>query len=151
MPQGTEGSNPSPSAFEIFMSDEHKTKVLLLDDEKFLVEMYKIKFEQSGYEVSAFFSAYDALEALRKGYDPDVMLIDITIPNSISGYEFLEMIKKEGLSRYSLKIALTNAGQDAEIARMAELGAHTHLLKANFVPAGIVAAVTEMLKTKRSS
>ena len=133
------------------MTNEHKTKILLLDDEKFLLEVYKIKFESSGYDVSTYYSAYDALDALRKGYEPDVMLIDITIPDSISGYEFLELIKKEGLCKHSLKITLTNEGQDAEIGRMGELGADAHMLKANYLPAQLVTVVDEMLKAKKKS
>ena len=50
------------------MPSDRKTKVLLLDDEKFLVEIYKIKFEKSGYEVSTYYDVDDALKALRKGY-----------------------------------------------------------------------------------
>ena len=131
------------------MPSDRKTKVLLLDDEKFLVEIYKIKFEKSGYEVSTYYDVDDALKALRKGYEPDVILFDVTMPDSRSGYEFIETVQKEKLAKHCLKVALTNEGQDGEIARLVELGADAHLLKTNFIPSEIVTTVTEMLKTRK--
>src|SRR3990167_5056084 len=111
------------------MPNDRKARVLLLDDEKFLVEIYKIKFEKSGYEVSTYYDVDDALKALRKGYEPDVILFDVTMPDSRSGYEFIETVQKEKLAKHCLKVALTNEGQDGEIARLVELGADAHLLK----------------------
>src|ERR1700733_4450196 len=97
-----------------------KNKVLLLDDEKFLLYMYQIVFERNGYEVSTYDSADDALDALRAGYDPDVILFDITMPQGRSGYEFLEILQRDGLAKRSMKIALTNEGQDGEKERLAQ-------------------------------
>lgn len=131
------------------MANEPPRKVLLLDDEKLLLALYQSKFEKSGYDVSAFSDVDDALSVLRKGFQPDVMLFDITMPDSRSGYEFIETVNVEKLAKHSLKIALTNEGQDAEKARMAELGTDGHFLKANFVPSEIVAKVTEMLDARR--
>ena len=148
MPQGIVSSNLTASA-SICMSDEPKTKILLLDDEKFLLFMYKMKFEKAGYEVAAYDDADSALSALREGYDPDVILFDITMPNSRSGYEFIETVRKERLARHSLKIALTNEGQDAEKSRLAELGTNAHLLKSNYIPSEIVTTVTSMVQERR--
>lgn len=126
------------------IDDTHNvpTKVLLLDDEKLLLLMYKTKFEKSGYEVQDFTDADAALSALRRGYEPDVILFDITMPDSRSGYEFVEALHQEGLAKRALKIALTNEGQDAEIGRVMELGADDHWLKASFTPLQIVEKVT---------
>ncbi len=131
------------------MPDDRKTKVLLLDDEKLLLDIYKIKFEKSGYEVSMYCDADDALRALQSGYKPDVILFDITMPDGRSGYEFIETVKKEKLAKHCLKIALTNEGQEGEKARTAELGTDAHLLKCNFTPSELVAAVTEMLNARK--
>lgn len=120
----------------------------MLDDEKLLVDIYKEKLVQSGYEVAPFYSGYDALAALRNGYKPDVILFDLTMPESISGYEFLDVVQSEKLCPRALKIALTNEGQDAEIARVMELGAHAHWLKSDLLPKDIVAGVTSMLRAR---
>src|SRR6185295_4962152 len=115
---------------------------------KFLLTIYKLAFEKNGYDVSTFSTAYDALAVLRSGYQPDVILFDITMPDSPSGYEFLESLNAERLTQRSLKVALTNEGQDAEKARIKELGANAHLIKAQFTPSELVTTVTEMLRTK---
>ena len=51
------------------MDGSSKTKVLLLDDERFLLDMYRIVFERGGCEVTTFNSTDDALIALRAGYE----------------------------------------------------------------------------------
>jgi CheY-like chemotaxis protein len=127
---------------------EAKKHVLLLDDEKLLVDIYKEKLTQSGYVVTPFYSGYDALAALRNGYRPDVILFDVTMPESISGYEFLDVVQTERLCPRSIKIALTNEGQDAEIARIMELGAHEHWLKSDLLPKDIVSGVTSLLRAR---
>lgn len=124
---------------------EAKRKVLMVDDEKFLLAIYKVAFEKNGYEVTTYYNVDDALSILRAGFDPDVILFDVTMPDSRSGYEFIETVQKEGLNKRGLKIALTNEGQDGEKARLAELDASAHLLKAHYIPSELAAKVTEML------
>ncbi len=124
-------------------------RVLLLDDEKLLLLLYKTSFEKSGYEVSTFHDVDSALAALRSGNDPDVILFDITLPDSRSGYEFIETVRKEGLAKRSLKVALTNEGQMGEVTRMQELGAEAHILKALYIPSELVKVVSEMLEQRQ--
>ncbi len=131
------------------MTLEGKTKVLILDDEKFLLYMYQIVFEKNGYDVSICSSADDALAALRAGYDPDIILFDITMPQGRSGYEFLELLREEGLSKRSMKVALTNEGQEGELHRLSELGADAHMLKASYIPSQLARAVTDLFAKKR--
>ena len=129
------------------MSEESRLKVLLVDDEKLLLDLYRRRFEMNGFDVFTATDPEEVLKTLRAGYKPDVILFDITMPAQISGYEFLEHIKKEKLgAKKCLYIALTNEGQDGEKKRIAELGADDHIMKSNFSPAEIVAHVQEMLK-----
>ena len=130
------------------MAKEQKTKVMMLDDEKFLLYIYKTVFEKEGYEVRNFYDVDEALKALRAGYKPDLMLFDITMSDSRSGYEFIEAVSREKLGKHILKVALTNEGQEGAKARMSELGADAHLLKAKYIPSELVAKVTEMLKAR---
>ena len=125
--------------------NEPVRQVLILDDEKLLVDVYKEKLENAGYVVHPFYSGYDALAALRAGYAPDVILFDLTMPDNISGYEFIDTIRQESLAPHSIKIALTNAGQEGEIARVKELGAAAHWMKSELLPSEIVSGVTAFL------
>ena len=122
--------------------------VFMLDDERFLLDIYRMSFEKHGFEVSSYRNVDDALAVLRTGARPDVILFDITMPDSKSGYEFIETVRAEGLAPHALKIALTNEGQDGEIARIMELGANVHFLKANYLPAELVAEVSTLLESR---
>ena len=121
--------------------------ILMLDDERFLLDMYRMSFEKNGYEVSTYRNVDDALAVLRAGAQPDAILFDISMPDSKSGYEFIETIGTEKLAPRALKIALTNSGQDGQIARIKELGADAHLLKANYLPAELAAEISALLES----
>ena len=103
------------------MPAERIPTVLMLDDEKFLLEMYKIALEKRGFEVSAFHRADDALNALRAGFDPDIILFDITIPDSRSGYEFLEIIRKEQLAKSKDGLVTLQAEKNNKVGQVVEV------------------------------
>jgi two-component system, OmpR family, response regulator len=99
------------------MSDEtspvvpSKGKVLFVDDDKFLVDMYSMKFTSNGYQVQACLSVSEALEAIAQGFAPDAIVFDIVMPDK-DGFALLEELHKSGKSTMSL-IALTNQSNDA--------------------------------------
>lgn len=124
-----------------------KYKVLLLDDEKLLLDLYSIKFLKAGYGVIICTSVDQALTTLRNGYAPDAILFDINMPEK-SGFEFLEKLADIHLPKNCLKIALTNEGQDAELIRTKELGANAHLIKASYTPGEIVDVITLLLQKR---
>ena len=69
----------------------NKGKVLLLDDDKFLIDMYSVKFAQKGFTIEGCLSANEALTILKGGFAPDVILFDITMPER-DGFSFLEAL-----------------------------------------------------------
>ncbi len=71
-----------------------KRKILIVDDDSFLLVMYALKFSQQDFEVETALSGAQALEKLSKGLKPDVILMDIIMPE-MDGFEVLEKIKKE--------------------------------------------------------
>src|SRR3989344_7031245 len=72
--------------------------VLLLDDDKFLLDMYGMKFGREGFVVQTCFSTHDALNVLRQGFVPDVILFDLVMPGE-DGFAFLQTLRKERLPR----------------------------------------------------
>ena len=84
-----------------------KKKILIVDDDSFLLDMYALKFSQNNFEVYTASLASQAIEKLKKGLVPDLMLMDIIMPE-MNGFEMLEQINKENLSPNSLKIFLSN-------------------------------------------
>lgn len=131
------------------MENENKAKpkVLMVDDDKFLADMYAMKFSQQGYEVQSYLAACDALAALRGGFDPDVVLFDLIMPEC-DGFSFLDQMHNDKLAPRAIKIALTNQSSDAEAARARELGADAFLVKATLLPSEVVTRVGEELKKK---
>ena len=126
-----------------------KMTVLLVDDDKFLVDMYSMKFTQQGFAVHATLSVGDALEALRGGLQPDAIVFDITMPER-DGFALLKTIADEQLAPKAIRIALTNQSTDAEKSKAAEMGAHSYIVKATMIPSEVVAmVVTEIEKRKK--
>lgn len=121
-----------------------KPKILLVDDEKMLLELYALKFAKEGFDIVTAPSAEKALSLLEQGFQPDAILFDITMPE-MSGYEFLEHINQMTLPPKCLKVALTNESQDGEKMRTLEMGVHAHLVKAEYTPAELAAQIKQLL------
>ncbi|NBV76689.1 response regulator [bacterium] len=121
--------------------------VLLVDDDKFLLDMYAMKFTKEGYKVQTCLSVDEALTALRGGLQPDAILSDILMPIH-DGFYFFDTIQKEKLSPKSVVIALTNQSSAEEQARAEQLGMHTYIVKATMIPSEVVQAVAQALKQK---
>ena len=132
------------------MSDNKKYKILLLDDDEFISDMYSVKFKQAGYEIHAKLDAEAALEDLRNGFEPDAILTDLIMPG-IDGFSFLESVRKENLQGHAAIIVLSNQGESADLARTQELGSVGHIIKANTIPTEVLMKVTAMIEKYQAS
>lgn len=121
---------------------QHDVSVLLVDDDKFLSDMYAMKFTQQGYAVHSFLTVHEALAALRKGLQPQAVVFDLVMPE-LDGFAFLDALQKESLAPKAVKIALTNQSSDAESARARDLGAVAYLVKATLLPSEVVNMVSQ--------
>ncbi len=128
----------------------HTGNFLLLDDDKFLLDMYSMKFVQEGYSVQACTSGWDAIEIVKGGFVPDAILFDITMPEC-DGFQFLEEIIKNHLADSAVKLALTNQNTDDEKKRMLELGVDQYLIKATLIPSEVVNIVNTALSGRRAA
>jgi CheY-like chemotaxis protein len=127
------------------MTDD-KAHILLVDDDKFLLDMYCMKFVQHGYTVQACLSVKDAIDCLKQGFAADVVLFDLIMPE-MDGFAFLEKMRDEHLADKALKFALTNQSTDAEQQTVKELGADGFMVKATMIPSEVVNMVeTAILK-----
>lgn len=124
----------------------NKKKIMIVDDDSFLLDMYSLRFSQSGFDVETASSADDLLQKLRAGASPDICLFDVVMPG-IDGFEMLEMINNEGLIPKTIKIYLTNLGQEQDIARGKSLGAASYIVKANSTPSEVVAHVNKVIES----
>ena len=128
------------------MTDEApKQKILIIDDDKFLLDMYALKFSGSGFEVVAFADAAEALEKVSGGLDPVAILLDVVMPG-MDGFAFLEEFHKRKLSVHAVVIILSNLGQKEDIEKGLRLGAHGYIIKASSTPSEVVEKVKQIMK-----
>lgn len=125
------------------MSEGGKT-ILIIDDDRFLLDMYSLKFKQQGFNVDSSASGQEALAKLRSGLDPAVILLDIVMPG-LDGIEFIDTIKKENLAAHAVIIVLSNQGEPTDIEKAKEHGAHEYIVKANSVPSDVLEKVSSVI------
>ncbi len=124
------------------MADK-KYKILILDDDKFLLGMYEIKFKKDGHEVTIATSASDVLSQIKDGFSPDILLLDIVLPG-MDGLQLLEQIRKENLCPNSIVVMLTNQGGQEEIDKAKSLHVDGYLVKAALIPSEVVDQVLKI-------
>ena len=118
-------------------------KILLIEDEDFIRDLYKRQFEKAGYVVEGFGKGKEGLaSALANTYD--ILLLDIMLPD-INGIDILKQIKQNPSSKNLPVVMLTNLGQDSVIKEGFTLGAEGYLIKASFTPDQIVSEVANIL------
>jgi len=115
----------------------------LVEDDKFLSEMYATKLAESGFEVEAAFDGEEGLKMI-KNEKPDLVLLDIVLPKK-DGFEILKVMKGDAELQNILVIALTNLGQKEEVEKGLKLGADDYVVKAHFTPTEVVAKVKKLL------
>ena len=125
-----------------------KFSVFIIDDDAFLLDMYALKFSQKNFVVETASGTLLALEKLRGGYTPDIMVVDLVMP-SMDGFEFLETARTEGLAPNALIIILSNLGQQEDIDRGLALGAAGYIIKASATPSEVVEKVLSTIESRQ--
>lgn len=122
-------------------------RLYLVDDDRFLLDMYAVKFKAAEHEVTAFSGGEDVLKALREQPAPDAILVDIVMPG-VDGFEVLEAIHKENLVPTSKIIVLSNQGQESDIEKAKALGAHGYIIKASAIPSEVYTETMRIIEQK---
>lgn len=123
---------------------EQRKKILIVDDDSFLVDMYTLKFSKFNFSVTGALSAKEALDKIRSGFVPDIILIDVVMPE-IDGFDFMEKMKEENLAKDSIKIILSNRGQQTDIVKGESLGAAGYVVKASSTPTEVIEKINEII------
>ncbi len=118
-------------------------KILIIEDDPFLVKAYSVKFQKEGIETII---AVDAAEAQKhmEGEPAAAVLLDLMLPGT-SGFDVLATIRKHATWGKVPVLILTNLGQESDITRGKELGANDYIVKANTKINDIVAKVKTYL------
>lgn len=124
-------------------------KLLLVDDDAFLRDMYAIKFGQSDYDVHIAETAHQALSLIDQTPDFDVILLDMVMPG-MSGVELMEEIKNVAPDMSACCIVLSNQGQESDIAAAKAAGAAGYIIKAEAIPSDVVTQVAALVSNQKS-
>lgn len=125
-----------------------KTKVLIVDDDKFLLNMYSIKFNKANFDVCAASSGEEAFNKIKEGYNPDIILLDIIMPG-MDGFGVLENLKKNNVAPNALIIMLTNQGQLSDIEKAKSFGIGGYIIKATTIPSEVVEEVSRIYNSQK--
>lgn len=118
-------------------------KVLIVDDEPALLDIYSTKLSMEGFQVAI---AHDGLEGIQQAvqFKPEIILLDVVMPVK-DGFETLQDLKMNTTTKDIPVIILSNLGQDYEVKRGMTLGAKNFLTKANLSPQRIVDEIRRAL------
>ena len=119
-------------------------KILLIEDEKILLEMYKDKFEQEGFEMILSIDAEKGFE-LAKKEKPDLIILDILLPEK-NGIFFLKQQMEDPEIASIPVVALSNYDHPEARKKALELGAKEYIIKTDFTPQEIVEKIKKYLK-----
>ena len=119
-----------------------ETKILLVDDEKDIVEFIKYNLELENYKV---ITAYDGEEAIKKMSEhPDLVILDIMMPK-LNGYDVCKRIRAEKEYQFVPIIFLTAKSSEIDEILGLELGANDYIRKP-ISPQKLVARVKSNLR-----
>jgi len=126
------------------LKKHEKNKILVIEDEQFLVEMYKTKFELENFQVISAFSSEQAISILKKK-KPDLILLDILLPKK-SGLIFLEEIRKiKNISKVPV-IIFSNYDDPIAKKKAERLGVEDYLIKTEFTPKQLLGKIKRHFK-----
>jgi DNA-binding response OmpR family regulator len=117
--------------------------ILIVEDDRFIGEMYVRSLKKAGYEVDWMVDGNDGLIAARnKSYD--LLLLDVMLPER-RGTEILEALRgAEDLIPNSKVIVLTNFEQDEESRMAMEARANAYLIKAEITPNKLLSVIEQL-------
>ena len=121
-------------------------KIMLVEDDRSLQEIYSIRLVAEGYEIAR---ADDGEEALAKAVQekPDLIIADVMMPK-ISGFDMLDILRSQPETQNIKVIMMTALSSDDQRQRGEALGAERYLVKSQVGIEDVINAVHEVLGDK---
>ncbi len=123
-------------------------KILLVDDDTFLRDMYATKFIECGHQVTTAVHASDALRLIEQDSSYDLVIVDMIMPG-MTGIELMAELKKIYPENSMRFIVLSNQGQDQDIEEAKAAGAIGYIIKAQSIPSEVVKRVEEIINEQK--
>lgn len=119
--------------------DDSKKKILLVEDDTTLAEVYRSRLELEGFDTKNVNNGEDALSAIQE-FKPDLVLLDAMMPK-ISGFDVLDIIRNTPATANTRVIMLTALSQPKDKERAENLGVDEYLVKSQVVIGDVIARV----------
>jgi two-component system alkaline phosphatase synthesis response regulator PhoP len=123
---------------------DKKTKVLLVEDDQMILDMYKTRLVADGYEVFTTDKGSEAM-SLAKSKKPNIVLLDVILPE-VDGFSILKDLKADSETKSIPVLMLTNLGQESDQSKGKDIGAQGYFVKAQHIPADIISKIEELIK-----
>jgi|SRR3989338_11700057 len=123
---------------------DDRAKVLIVEDDTMILDMYVQKFEQEGFAVFHLDRGDDVVEIAEKE-QPKIILLDVIMPG-LDGFAVLRDLKANDKTKNIPVMMLTNLGQDEDKSKGLTLGAVGYIIKSSMTPGDVVKKVSEFLK-----
>lgn len=121
-----------------------KQKIVVVEDEPAICNMYRMKLESSGFAVATAFNGQEGLEIIHE-FDPELILLDLRMP-VMSGDEMLAKLRETDKGADIKVIILTNISRDEAPHSLRLLHIDRYIVKAHHTPTQIVDIVKEILR-----
>ncbi len=127
--------------------DEKRIRVMVVEDEKMLLQAISKKLEAVGFEGILCPNAREAIKYFREGLGalPDVIWLDYYLPD-MNGFEFLSEIKKNEAWAKIPVVVVSNSASEEKKNAMLVLGVEKYILKAEHKLSDIVEIIREVIK-----
>lgn len=123
--------------------DPKNTTILLVEDDKFLEDIFATRLQNEGYTVLVAPDGETGLKLASEKH-PHLILLDIILPQ-MDGWEVLERLQSQEMTREIPVILLTNLGHEEDVEKGLKSGAAGYLIKAQYTPTEVVNKVKEVL------
>lgn len=111
-------------------------KVLLVEDNDALIEIYSIIFKHQNFNIEVAINGEEALQRV-KTFNPDIILMDVMMPK-LNGIQTLEKLKADELTKNIPVLMLSNIADSEQEKKASSLGAAGYLIKSHYLPLDVV-------------
>jgi DNA-binding response OmpR family regulator len=124
-------------------AEREAVRVLFVEDDRSVAQMYKLKLELDGYQVDVATDGEMALELARREL-PDIIFLDVRLPK-LDGFGVLQALRANAKTKGIRVVILSNYSQRELGGRLTKLGVLDHLIKTETTPAKLAAGLDRWL------
>ncbi len=118
-------------------------KIMLVEDDPFISDIYHIKLVEAGYEVSMASNGLEAVKKLEEGDIPSLMLLDIVMPY-MDGRDVLKTMRDNPVWKDIPVILLTNISEKQQVEEAFKYNVKDYLIKSHFTPSEVIEKIRDV-------